>query len=173
MVTKILYVIPPLLKFCTDQLTEGNNRGFRGVSALISLFSFFSFFGQRGISSTNWRWELEFCKGLPHWAFFLVSLVGMVSALFPEGNNQYFVRGYPTELSLFFSFFGKQDQVATRQSGMWIDFRFSELLFFLEFSCQTQFQLQNCVIFQDFSVGIFRRHPGQCGTLQGLTGLWF
>ena len=68
MVTKTFQGDPPLLKVCTDTLTEDDNRDFsRGYPTEIS---FFNLFGQSGISFTNWREQPELWKVFPHWALF-------------------------------------------------------------------------------------------------------
>ena len=51
MATKILQVIHPLLKVCTDPLTEDNNPNFARGSPTEIFFSLL--FGQSGISYTN------------------------------------------------------------------------------------------------------------------------
>ena len=64
----------------------------------------------------------NFPRGSPA-ELFLTSLVKVVSVPLTVGNNRNFVSDSPNEL--FFGFFGQQDRVATRQSGVWIDFHFS------------------------------------------------
>ena len=99
---------PPLLKVCTYPQTERNNHNF---SKGFPQWAFLSgFFDQRGISSTNWKEQPEFCKRFPHWDIifiYLFSLVKVVSVTWTERNNQNFARGSPTGLSFFFGFFGQ------------------------------------------------------------------
>ena len=117
--TRILQGVPPLSKVCTDPLTEDNNQNFARDSPT-EIF----FFGQSGISSTNWREQPEFWKGYPNELFFyFFGQSGISSTIWREQPE--FCKGFP-HWALFFGFFGKKDQVAYRQAGVWIDFHFSD-----------------------------------------------
>ena len=110
METKILQGDPPLLKVCTDPLTEDNKTYFSGDSSTELFFPFFLFFpflkittgilqgvtslsslyliffGQSGISSTKWREQPEFCKGLTHWSLFIIFLSLFNRIRLPRGK---------------------------------------------------------------------------------------
>ena len=90
MSTKILQGIPPLLKVCTDPLTEGNNRDFVKGS---SLRSFFCFFGLVSVPITEDN-NQDFLRGSPtEFIFPLVKWIGLpldkkvVSFPLTEDNN--------------------------------------------------------------------------------------
>ena len=89
--------VPPLLEVCTDPLTEDNNHNFA-----------------RGPPTEYYFFPFSF-----------LSVVKVAPDPLTEWNNQNFSWGSPTEI-YFFVFFGQQDQVATRQAGVWIDFHLSD-----------------------------------------------
>ena len=85
--------------------TEDNERNFaRGYPT--ELFFMLNFFGQRGISSTNWIKQIEFCKGLPYLALICFnSALGLPrksnEGVTTEDNNQNFARGSLTDIFLY------------------------------------------------------------------------
>ena len=105
-ITKCLQGSPPLLKVCTNPLTEGNNRNFARGS----------------------RTDLYFIL------FYFLYLVNVVSVPLTEDKNQIFKGVLPPSSLFFGDFFGQQDQVATIQAGMWIYFHSSEFLSIIIFS---------------------------------------
>ena len=68
----------------------------------------------------------DFARGYPNQLsfslFFYFDLSGISSNKRREQLK--FYKGFP-QWNLFFSFFGQQYQVTTRQAGMWIDLHFS------------------------------------------------